>query len=99
MLLSYPVLSYFEAAVWIAALGGAALVCLLGMRDPALTPEVVARGVAWDVLAFLFCIFLTALGLENVGLTHAIASLYGLASGRPLSEIALSAPCRRPGPP
>ena len=89
MLLSYPVLSYFEAPVWIAALGGAALVCLLGMRDPALTPEVVARGVAWDVLAFLFCIFLTALGLQNVGITRAIASVYGTAHGGTLSEIAL----------
>ena len=89
MLLSYPVLSYFEAPVWIAALGGAVLVCLLGMRDPALTPEVVARGVAWDVLAFLFCIFLTALGLQNVGITHALASVYGTARGGTLSEIAL----------
>jgi arsenical pump membrane protein len=89
MLLSYPVLSYLDAPVWIAALGGAVIVCLVGMRDPALTPETIVRGVAWDVLAFLFCIFLTALGLQNVGVTRAMETLYATAQGRSLQEIAL----------
>jgi len=88
MLLAYPVLSYFDAPVWIAALAGAALVCGLGLRARSLTPEVIAQGVAWDVLGFLFCIFLTALALENVGFTHAIAGVYATASGRPM-QVAL----------
>lgn len=89
MLLAYPVLSYFDAPVWIAALAGAALVCGIGLRDRAITPAAVARGVAWDVLGFLFCIFLTALGLENVGVTRVIADVYAVAAGRPIQEMAL----------
>jgi len=89
MLLAYPVLSYFDAPVWIAALAGAALVCGLGLRERAITPAVIVQGVAWDVLGFLFCIFLTALALENVGFTHAIAGVYAHAAGRPMQEVAL----------
>jgi arsenical pump membrane protein len=37
--------------------------------------------VAWDILGFLFCIFLVALGLRNAGVVAAIGQLYGAASG------------------
>ena len=89
MFAAYPVLSYFEAPVWMAAAGGAALICIIGLRDRAVTLASIRRGVAWDVLAFLFCIFLTALGLENAGITHAIAKVYGLAGGHTAAEIGL----------
>jgi arsenical pump membrane protein len=89
MFAAYPVLSYFEAPVWMAAAGGAAIICAVGLRDRAVTFDSIRRGVAWDVLAFLFCIFLTALGLENAGITRVIGDVYGLAGGRTGAEVAV----------
>lgn len=77
MFASYPILSYFEAPVWLAALTGAVLTIGVGLRSRMVTPAVAARGVAWDIIAFLFFIFVTALGLENIGVTHTMARLYG----------------------
>lgn len=87
--LAYPVLSYVDAPVWIAALGGAVLVVMLALHGRRITPVHVVRGVAWDVLAFLFLVFLTAVGLENVGIVRVLASVYALGQGHPLGEIAL----------
>jgi arsenical pump membrane protein len=36
--------------------------------------------VSWDILAFLFLIFLTALGLENIGVTTRMREVYANAS-------------------
>jgi arsenical pump membrane protein len=88
MLTAYPVLSYFNAPVWIAGVTGALVVCGLALRHDAVTPSSVVRGVAWDVLAFLFCIYLTALGLENVGLTTTLGRTYAIAES-PAGQLAL----------
>lgn len=77
MFASYPVLSYFDAPVWLAALTGAILTTGVGMRAKTIVLADAPRGVAWDILAFLFFIFVTALGLENIGVTHTMARLYG----------------------
>lgn len=77
MFASYPILSYFEAPVWLAALTGAVLTTGIGMHSRRVRPRDAVRGVAWDIIAFLFFIFVTALGLENIGVTHAMARLYG----------------------
>src|SRR5262249_52025258 len=82
MFASYPILSYFEAPVWIAALMGALLVCGLGLREKHITRAHIVNGVAWDILAFLFLIFVTALGLERIGVTRGMSWLYATASPR-----------------
>jgi arsenical pump membrane protein len=82
MFASYPILSYFEAPVWIAAVSGAVLVCGIGLRERHITRRHVAAGVAWDILAFLFLIFVTALGLENIGVTSTMSRVYGTTSAR-----------------
>ncbi|MBX3206048.1 MAG: hypothetical protein KF764_13330 [Labilithrix sp.] len=79
MFASYPILSYFDAPVWIAALAGAVLVCAIGLREKHVTRAHVFHGVAWDILAFLFLIFLTALGLENIGVTSTMRDVYASA--------------------
>lgn len=89
MFACYPILSYFEAPVWLAALTGAALTTGVGLRSRMITVEVAARGVAWDIIAFLFFIFVTALGLENIGVTHSMARLYGSDTARPEGSIAV----------
>ena len=88
MFSAYPILSYFDAPVWIAAVTGAVLASGFALRDGAVTAPIVVRGVAWDVLAFLFCIYLTALGLENVGLTTTLGHAYAL-SDAPSVQLAL----------
>lgn len=89
MFASYPILSYFEAPVWLAALTGAVLTTGIGLRSRAVTVKVAARGVAWDIIAFLFFIFVTALGLENIGVTHTMARLYGTDTAQPSGGIAV----------
>jgi arsenical pump membrane protein len=78
---AYPLLSLFDQPVWPAATSCALLVCALGLRARVVTPAQVFGGVAWDVLAFLFCIFVTALGLENAGITRNMSDLYRSAGG------------------
>jgi arsenical pump membrane protein len=89
MFASYPILSYFDAPVWIAALAGATLTCIAGVREQHVTAAHVVHGVAWDILAFLFLIFVTALGLENIGVTVAMSRVYGVASVRGADGIGL----------
>ncbi|WP_394845002.1 hypothetical protein LZC95_49120 [Pendulispora brunnea] len=90
MLLAYPILSFFDGPVWIAASCGALIICIVGVRDGRVTIGQAFGSVAWDVLAFLFVIFVTALGLENVGLTHAIAQLYAAAGEHVGAQIGLT---------
>jgi arsenical pump membrane protein len=80
---AYPILSLFDAPVWLAAVTCALLVSVLGLRARKVTGAQILGGVAWDVLAFLFCIFVTAVGLENVGITRAMGDLYRLAGDGP----------------
>jgi arsenical pump membrane protein len=39
-------------------------------------PTRVIRGVSWDTLAFLWGVFVIAMGLKNVGLVQALARVY-----------------------
>jgi arsenical pump membrane protein len=89
MFASYPILSYFDAPVWVAALTGAVLTTGIGLRTRLISVGVAARGVAWDIIAFLFFIFVTALGLENIGVTHAMARLYGADAAQASGGIAV----------
>jgi arsenical pump membrane protein len=81
MFLSYPVLSYIEGPVWLAAAAGATLIATIGLVRGAVRPWSVVQGVAWDVLGFLFCIFLVALGLRNAGVVASLGRVYAAAHG------------------
>jgi arsenical pump membrane protein len=82
MFASYPILSYFDAPVWVAALGGAIATSGLALREHTVSASHIVRGVAWDILLFLFLIFVTALGLENIGVTRVMSAVYDTASAR-----------------
>jgi arsenical pump membrane protein len=88
VLVAYPVVSYYDGPVWAVAAAGAVLAILLGWRDGSAPPSVAGRGVAWDVLAFLYCAFVMVHGLEKVGVIAALSSLYGSVTG-PFLETAL----------
>ncbi len=79
MFLAYPVISFFDGPVWLAALTGAILVSVVGLREKVMTPRQVLAGPAWDVLAFLFVVFLIALGLKNVGIVRWLGRAYAMA--------------------
>jgi arsenical pump membrane protein len=81
MFLAYPVFSYFDGPVWLAALAGASVVMAIGVLRGRVTGRDAARGVAWDVLGFLFCVFLVALGLRNAGVVASLGRLYEQAEG------------------
>jgi arsenical pump membrane protein len=61
--------------IWIVASTGAAALMILSTRCRQQTPRQILAGVGWDVLVFVFGIFIVAMGLRNAGLTHAIGSL------------------------
>jgi hypothetical protein len=48
--------------------------------------------VAWDILAFLFLSFVTALGLENIGVTVTMSEFYTKAGPQGSDGIALVRP-------
>jgi arsenical pump membrane protein len=81
MFLAYPILSYFDGPVWLAALAGATTIATIGIVHSRIKPVHAVQGVAWDILGFLFCIFLVALGLRNAGVVATIGRLYGAVSG------------------
>jgi len=88
MLCSYPVISYLDGPVWVVATVGALLMVLLCWRHDVATPSDAARGVAWDILAFLFCVFVIGTGLQNVGIIDRLAALYASAGSAQSSQIA-----------
>ncbi len=88
--LSYPLLSYFDGPVWVAATGGALFTAALGLRSSEVTLTTLRTGVAWEILGFLYLIFVTALGLENVGIARWLAEVYGAPSSLPGSLAAIA---------
>lgn len=75
---SYPIVASIKgSAIWIVSAVGAAaalgVVCWRGRTTPA---DVLARGVAWNILVFLPAVFILAVGLRNVGLVGFLMSVY-----------------------
>ena len=83
--LSYPLLSYFDGPVWLAATAGALFTAALGLRTSEVTLKTLRQGVAWEILGFLFLVFVTALGLENVGITRWLSEIYRAPTSEPLA--------------
>jgi arsenical pump membrane protein len=72
----YPALSYAGGPVWAVAVASAGLgVWLCGRYRIASLGRIVAT-VPWEILIFLFCVFVIVLGLRNVGLVGRITDLY-----------------------
>lgn len=89
MFVAYPIISFFDGPVWLAALAGAILVSIIGLGQRAMTPVQVLAGPAWDVLAFLYIVFLIALGLKNVGIVGWLGRAYALAGDTRGAQIAV----------
>ncbi|MFY0312855.1 ArsB/NhaD family transporter [Leisingera sp. D0M16] len=74
---AYPVVEYFDGTVWIVALSGAIAACALCVHHEATTPRfLIINGVAWQVLIFLFGVYLIALGLRSAGVVEWLVAVY-----------------------
>lgn len=74
---AYPIVAYLGGSVWLVAACGALVACLLCAFHRAATPvELVGQGVAWQILVFLFGVYMLALGLRNAGAVDWLVSVY-----------------------
>ena len=71
---AYPLATLLGGPVWLVALAGAVL------ATTATRPRVVASGVQWQVLPFLWAVLVIAIGLRKVGLVAGLAGAYQDAS-------------------
>jgi arsenical pump membrane protein len=82
VLAAYPVFALAGLEVYVVAAAGAALALALARRHRAGAPvEILRTAIAWEILAFLFGMFLLARGLQNVGVVDRLADLYEGAGG------------------
>ena len=74
----YPALSYAGAPVWAVAAGSATFGVWLCRHYGIASAGQLAAPVPWEILIFLYCIFIIALGLRNVGLVDRITEFYSV---------------------
>jgi arsenical pump membrane protein len=84
----YPVLSYAGGPVWAVAAASAAVGVGLCWYHSVASPTRLATTLSWEILIFLFCVFVIVLGLRNVGLVAWITELYSAAVG-PSAKVAV----------
>ncbi|GAC1421659.1 MAG: hypothetical protein NVSMB62_16790 [Acidobacteriaceae bacterium] len=77
----YPIISYAGGPVWLVAVVSAIAIVLLCWARRITTAGEIAAAMSWDVLTFLFCVFVIVLGLRNVGLVDQITNLYTVTTG------------------
>jgi arsenical pump membrane protein len=88
-LIAYPILSAFGGPVWIVAVVGAGLTAALCVRARIAAPRDLAESVAWDVLVFVFFMFVVGTGLRKVGAIESLADLYRIAPAGSVLRIAI----------
>ena len=86
----YPLLSYVGGPVWAVATASAALGTWLCWRHRIASPAALTATLSWEILIFLFCVFVMVQGLGNVGLVSLITDFYNSAKDSSL-QIALIA--------
>ena len=84
----YPVLSYAGGPVWAVAAGSAAVGVWLSWHHNIASPGGLAASLSWQIMIFLFCVFVIVLGLRNVGLVDRITELYSSAIS-PAAKVAV----------
>ena len=77
---SFPLLSYFGAPVWTIPALSAAVGVWLCWHHHIASPLALAKTPSWEILIFLFCLFVMVLGLRNVGFVNHVKDLYASAT-------------------
>lgn len=78
--LAYPVAAALGADIWMVATVGAAASLVLARGYRIAPPRKVVGNISFDILAFLWGIFLVVQGLRRVGVVEWLASFYGAAA-------------------
>jgi arsenical pump membrane protein len=91
--LAYPIGAALDTEIWFIAVGGAAASLALAAAYRVAPLRKVTGHVSFDILAFLWGIFLVAQALRGVGAVDWLASIYGGApsgSGEQLARIGVT---------
>jgi arsenical pump membrane protein len=81
MVIRYPTLTYVGGPLWAVAVGSATGGLLLCWQHRVASPQHVAVGLSWEILIFLFGVFVIVLGLQHVGVVGLIREVYTSAIG------------------
>jgi arsenical pump membrane protein len=73
---AYPIVSYVDGPMWLVAAVGALLGAAICHRHAIASPRRLAGLVAWDLLAFLFAVYVMAQGLRRAGVVTLLTRLY-----------------------
>jgi arsenical pump membrane protein len=73
---AYPVVSYFGGPIWAVSVAGALLALAICGGGITRRREILLAGVSWSTLAFLFGVFILAVGMRNAGVVDRLADLY-----------------------
>lgn len=73
---AYPILSYANGPVWAVAAVSAILGMWLCWRHGVASPRGLTTSLSWEILIFLFCVFVLVIGLRNVGLADRLEIFY-----------------------
>ena len=85
---AYPLLTYAGGPVWTVAASAAATGVALSWYHRFASPNELRIAISWDILVFLFCVFVIVIGLRNVGLVDRITNIYASAA-EPTAKILL----------
>jgi arsenical pump membrane protein len=77
----YSVLSLLGKPVWVVAAGAATFGVGLCWFYQVASPAALASTLTWQIIVFVFCIFIFVLGLRDLGLVNLISRLYAMPSG------------------
>jgi arsenical pump membrane protein len=80
-LVSYPALTYAGGPLWAVAVASAIVGLWLCRRHHVVALQYVVAGLSWEILVFLFGVFVIVLGLQHVGLAGLITRLYASVIG------------------
>jgi arsenical pump membrane protein len=85
----YPVLTYAGAPLWPVAAGTAAYGLFLAWRDRIALPGSIAAMLPWEILVFLFGIFVIGLGLQHVGFVGVMTRFYASVADPALQTVVI----------
>lgn len=87
--LSYPVMAAFDRPIWPVAVVGAIGCVQIASIYKVVPTRTIAGHVSFDILAFLWGVFLVVIGLRNVGVVESLMSFYQTQSAHEGQHIAV----------
>jgi arsenical pump membrane protein len=78
---AYPVMAALGGPMWVVALAGAVGCVLIAWRHRVASPRRLVGHVSFDILVFLWGVFLVVAGLRQVGVVDRLAAFYAAYDG------------------